>query len=189
MGIIDQETGVRDITKSLLRHEGLRIGAVDGLKTIAQAADIFPGGINRHFADREFSFPSEPREEMMIDVRALLCDGLLRDIFGGINTELDLLCLTQAQIIECVNTYGDEFRFGERFTLFLFMAGRGFFVSLVHPTCPKNINLAINLDRLDFDKKKFKAKRCQVVVPMMAVVRPPSRDLMPATAEMPSYRP
>lgn len=110
-------------------EETLTLDATDGKETIAGAGDLFSGNLAGNFINWNTNIKGNPTEAQNVQVHEMTKNGTFKQIYGSLGTELNTLCLTQAQIIQfvkrhrkwlCVDGYG---------TFFLFKVGDEFFVA------------------------------------------------------------
>ena len=107
------------------------ISATSGLETLANAQDVFTGGIDPNFKKWGCDVLDKPTAEQPVKVYEMVVDGNFRKIFSGFGENLDRLCLTQHQIKAFARDHRDELRVNQNANLSLFKVGTEFFVSNV----------------------------------------------------------
>jgi hypothetical protein len=115
----------------LLTPEPLTLTPTDGSQAIAKASKLFTGYLDPDFENWGTNVSSQPTKETKVEVHELIKDGRFADIFSGLSTNLDNLCLTQPQIIQFVEKHKQWLRADGYGTFFLFKANGEFFVALV----------------------------------------------------------
>ncbi len=116
--------------KSILRllTPNLIIRPTDGKRTLAEATDIFPGGIYGVSCGDS----SEARSETLVDVHELIENATLRQMFEGQGVPLDqLFCLTPDQVIQFIVDHRKRLQPKGYATLFPFKVGENPFVASV----------------------------------------------------------
>ncbi|MHB1316866.1 MAG: hypothetical protein ACYCZW_03375 [Minisyncoccota bacterium] len=111
--------------------EKILIPATTGKRTIAKAKAVFPGYIDGDFVNYGCDIEGASAPETQTDVYELVEDGNYRKIFGSFGVNLDLLCLTQDQIITWVENNRHWLRTDGYGTFFLFKENGEFFVAHV----------------------------------------------------------
>lgn len=138
-------------------------------RTIAKATDVFTGYIDLDFTNLGLDLPSRMTDLHKVDTDEMVRDGTFRDIFEGYNTDLNRLCLTQAQIIRFCVDFRHRLRTGGYGTFFLFKKEENeadeFFVASVG-FCGSG-QLGVDVRRLDFDRVWGAEGRRRVVVPQL----------------------
>lgn len=125
-------TGIVGCLKLISTGEKITIPVTTGKRTIAKARSLFNGYLDSNFANWGLDVESEAALETMTEVYEMVEDSDFRKIFGGFGLNLDLLCLTQDQIIAWVETHRDWLRTDGCGTFFLFkVVGVEFFVARV----------------------------------------------------------
>jgi hypothetical protein len=111
-----------------------KIKAVDGTATIVQAKDVFNShcGISKDFKAFRTGRKDLPTKEILVDVYYLCRDATLLEMFESLSSNLDSLCLTQAQIIEFCSHSTDLFEHNiMKNIFFLFKVEDQFFITTV----------------------------------------------------------
>lgn len=116
----------------LLSNQPLVIGPTDGSKIIADAADVFTAGIDVDFRKWGTNKPGIATKETLISVYELAQDSAFAQMFSSLSSDLDKLCLTQAQIIKLVTTHRNQLRTGGYGNFFLFKSNGDLFVASVY---------------------------------------------------------
>ena len=96
------------VTRLVYGGEELLIGASDGIAVIANAQDVFSGGIDETFAKRTLMDRSLASDETALSLHQVLGGHGFATIFTDINYDLDELVLSQAQIIRFCEKYSDS---------------------------------------------------------------------------------
>jgi len=99
------------------------IPATDGTETLASADDVF-NSIDPNFKNWGLDVAGEPTPQTPVEVYEMVEDGNYRHIFGGVNVNLNRLCLEQSQIKKFVSTEADNYLLKEGWTYFLFLTKR-----------------------------------------------------------------
>jgi hypothetical protein len=87
------------ILKLISGSEKIMIEASDGKATIARAKNTFKSYIDNDFKNWGLDTPGLATPEILLDVHELIQDANFSQIFNSLNSDLDRLVLTQAQII------------------------------------------------------------------------------------------
>lgn len=119
-------------TRLISGAETLTLDETDGTETIAQAGDVFTAGIDGDFVRWNLDVPSQPTKEQKVSVYEMIEDGTSAKIYNGLSSNLDSLCLTQAQGINFVKKHHKWLRADGYGTFFLFKRGEEFFVAYVY---------------------------------------------------------
>jgi len=85
--------------KLISGKEKIMIEALDGQATIANAKDTFKSYLDANFENWGLNTSGPATPETLLDVHEMIEDANFTQIFTGLNTDLDKLVLTQAQII------------------------------------------------------------------------------------------
>ncbi len=111
--------------------ETLSLDATDGSEMIGTADDLFTGYLDGDFKNYGCNVKSKPTGKMNVAVHEMIKDGAYAKIFGYMSEDLNILCLTQPQIIQFVKKHRKWLRTDGYTTLFLFKVGEEFFVAYV----------------------------------------------------------
>ena len=117
--------------KLLSGAETLMLDALDGEETLATAKEVFPLGINDKFKNWGTDKAGIATNEQAVGVHELVKDGTFAQMFGSLGTDLDKLCLTQAQIKNFCKKHPNWLHKDGYVTFFLFKVGYQFFVARV----------------------------------------------------------
>ena len=117
--------------KLLSGAETLMLDALDGKETLATAKEVFPSGIGCDFKNWGTNKPGIATKKTAVDVYELVKDGTFVQMFGSLGTDLDKLCLTQAQIKNFCKKHPNWLRKDGYSTFFLFKVEDQFFVARV----------------------------------------------------------
>lgn len=129
--ITELASGIVGCLKHISLGEKISIPATTGKRTIAKADKVFTGYIDADFVNYGCDVEGAPALEIQTDVYELVENGDFRKIFGSFGLNLDLLCLTQDQIIAWVENNRKWLRTGGYGTFFLFKENGEFFVAYV----------------------------------------------------------
>lgn len=132
--------------------------------TIARAEDVF-SWIDSDFENWNTNKKSPKTDKIKVAVLEQEKDGTFNDIFNSISTDLDSLCLTQAQIIEFVKTYKAELN-QDWYNFFLFKVATEFFVARVRV---RDGELEVYVGRFSDDGVWGAEFRRRFVVPQLAL--------------------
>ncbi len=112
-------TNAKD-TSYLTFLQSTTIAATSGNATIANASKVFTGFLDSDFQIWGTNKSGEDTEPTETHIYEMLKDGTFADLFGSVCSDLDLLCLTQGQIIEFARNNRDLLRQDGYGTFFLF---------------------------------------------------------------------
>ncbi|MEI6238565.1 MAG: hypothetical protein WCP15_03470 [bacterium] len=172
------QTQVKKVAKCITRiipgAESLGFDGTDGKENIAQSVDLFKAGIDRDFTNWGCDVPSDPTAPLNVTVHEMVENGNFMEIFGGINKNLNHLCLTQSQIIQFVQKHRKWLRTDGCATFFLFKVvfDKGtpqereeFFVADVY--FGDRGQLTVGVRRFSNDNVWYGGSRHRVVVPQI----------------------
>ena len=164
------KTQVVGILKLISSGKKLMIPVTNGKRTIAQANNkkkIFTE-IDRDFVNYGCDVESMGKPETETEVYEMVEDGDFRKIFGSFGVNLDLLCLTQDQILSWIEIHSDWLRTDGHATFFLFKADiknvYQFFVTRVNV---RSGGLYVHVFPLSSDGLWYAVYRPRVVVPQL----------------------
>lgn len=100
-------------------------------ETIARADGVFTGWIDLYFTDWNLDVKSPKTDATELAVLEMDKSGTFKELFVSISSDLDSMCLTQAQIVEFVRSHKAHLRTDGYATFFLFKVGNEFFVARV----------------------------------------------------------
>ncbi|HUD04093.1 MAG TPA: hypothetical protein VMR73_01210 [Candidatus Paceibacterota bacterium] len=123
---------IKSCLKLISGGKSIVIGETDGKETLAKAKDLFTGFLDGDFKAYGTDHPAAPTKAMPVEVYEMVENADFRKLFGGFQTELDKLCLTQAQIKSFVKNHSDWLRKDGYATFFLFKVEDKFFVAVVY---------------------------------------------------------
>jgi len=109
----------------------LTVDAVDGTEILADAKDVFSGGIDSDFINWEADEPDRSTVETPVDVYEMTQDATFSQMFGDLSSDVRRLCLTQHQIKNFVKKHRSWLRTEGYATFFLFESKGYFFVAVV----------------------------------------------------------
>lgn len=107
----------------------LTLDPTDGTEVIAEAGSLFNGYLDGDFRNWKTNVKVNPTEAQNVQVHEMTKDGTFEQIYGGLGDNLDLMCLSQAQIIQFVKKHRKWLREDGYGTFFLFKVGEEFFVA------------------------------------------------------------
>ena len=150
--------------KLLSGAETLMLDALDGKETLATAKETFPSGIDGDFKNWGTNKPGIATKEQAVDVHELVKDGTFAQMFGSLGTDLDKLCLTQAQIKNFCKKHPQWLRQNGYATFFLFKVEDQFFVAHVNVDSG---GLRVDVFRFGSDRVWNTENSHRVVVPQL----------------------
>lgn len=104
------------------------IASTEGEVTLAEASDIFTGGLYGDFKSWGTNVPGEDADETAVDVYEMAKGGNYQTLFGSLGDPREL-CLTQGQINEFCNSHRTLLRQEGYGTFFLFEVNRELLVA------------------------------------------------------------
>lgn len=119
------------ILRRLYEEERIVIGPTDGSETIAQASNVFTGGIDPDFINWDLDHPCEPTEEREVEVQEMAESATFAGMFAFLLPDLDSLVLTQHQVKSFCREHRDKLHPEGWATFFLLKEGEEFFVANV----------------------------------------------------------
>ena len=161
---------VRGCLQLISGAETLTLDETDGTETIAQAGSTFNGYLDSDFRNWKLDVASQPTKEQKVSVHEMIEDGTFAKIYNGLSSNLDSLCLTQAQIIGFVKKHRKWLRTDGYGTFFLFKRGDDFFVAYVRQR--DGGSLFVRVRKLAYDDVWYAGYRRRVVVPQLETVAP-----------------
>ena len=108
-----------NILRSLAISEKLSLSKLDGQATIAKAEDVFKSWIDPDFQNWGLSRKGKTTLETEVEVYEMVKNANFKDIFTSLSDDLNLLCLTQDQIIDFCKKHRSHLRQGGYGTFFL----------------------------------------------------------------------
>jgi len=125
--------------------EKIMIESSDGKATIANAKNTFKPYIDGNFNNWKLNTPGSATPEMLVDIYEIIQDANFSQIFNSLNSDLDKLVLTQAQIIGFCEKHPNWLRQEEYATLFLIKVNGEYFV----------VNVRVYSDGLNICASRF----------------------------------
>jgi len=107
------------ILRSLAISEKLYLSESDGRAIIAKAEDVFKSWIYPDFEKLGLNKKSKATLETEVGVYEMVKNANFKDIFTSLSDDLNLLCLTQDQIIDFCKKHRSHLRQGGYGTFFL----------------------------------------------------------------------
>jgi len=117
-----------EILKLISAGENVAIGPTDGTEILAKAKDIFTW-IDSDFVDYGADEPGQATLETSVRVYEMAKDATFAQMFSSLSSDLDRLCLTQAQIKSFAKSHRNWLRSDGYATFFLFKSHGHFFVA------------------------------------------------------------
>lgn len=137
----------------------------DGTDTLADATDVFTGGIYGATRRKKLCAPTK---KTLIAIYEMILDATFRTIFGGFGENLKRLAWQESQIVAFCRDHRNLLRTDGYGTFFLFEGENGgFFVANVN--FDDNGQLKVNVNPLDNDNVWNAEYRHRIVVPKLAV--------------------
>jgi len=151
-----------NVLRLISGNEKIMIEALDGQATIANAKNIFKSFIDTDFKNWGLNNPSSATGETLLDIHEMVRDATFNQMFNSLNTDLDKLVMTQAQIIRFCEKHPTWFRQGGLGTFFLIKENSEYFVVLVGVYSD---GLLVNVYRFGYDYVWRAEYRPRLVVP------------------------
>ncbi len=152
------------ILKLLSKGESIIIDACDGTETLATAKETFKSGIDGDFKNWGTNKPGVSTEDTAVQVHEMVKDATFAQMFGSLGTDLDKLCLTQAQIKNFCKKHPNWLRKDGYATFFLFKVEDQFFVAFVYVYSD---GLNVFVFRFGYDFVWFAECSLRLVVPQL----------------------
>ncbi len=156
-----------DRLKLISGAETLTLDPTDGTEVIAEAGSLFNGYLDSDFRNWKTNVKGNPTEAQNVQVHEMTKDGTFEQIYGGLGTDLNALCLSQAQIIQFVKNHRKWLRTDGYGTFFLFKVGDEFFVAGVD--VDSGGSLVAGVFRFSFGLVWGAGSRARFVVPQLAL--------------------
>lgn len=147
--------------------ETLTLSPTDGNEIIAEAGDLFNGYLDSDFVNWNTNVKGNPTEAQNVQVHEMTKDGTFEQIYGSLGTDLNALCLSQAQIIQFVKNHRKWLRTDGYGTFFLFKVGEEFFVAYVFVYSDGSLHAYVY--RFSYDLVWRAEYRRRFVVPQLAL--------------------
>jgi hypothetical protein len=146
--------------------EDLAIDAADGSEILAEAREMFPGGIDSDFKNWGADERGLATAETPVEVYEMMKDATFSQMFGSLNADVRKNCLTQHQIKNFVRKHRNWIRTDGYATFFLFESYGHFFVARVH--FHDVVRLFVFVYRFGRDDVWGADDRHRVVIPQVA---------------------
>lgn len=140
----------------------------NGMRTIAQAGDVFRGFISPYFREWGLDVPSDSTPQSQVVVDKQIRDGTNIEVFRGYNTDLRHLTLSQPQIILFIRTEADNYVCKDRWTRFrfLFEVKHEFYIAHIERNTKGIYDACVS--RFSRDNERSFAEDCdRVVLPQL----------------------
>jgi len=144
----------------------LTVDAVDGTEILADAKDVFPGGIDSNFINWGADEPGRSTAETPVDVYEMTKDSTYSKMFGSLSDDVQKICFTQAQIKNFAKRNYEWFRTDGYGTFLLFESNGYFFVAYVFFNSIGE--LGMNVNQFDNFNVWDAESRHRLVVPRLA---------------------
>lgn len=154
-----------DFLELISGNESLILDPVDGKETLTVAKDVF-AYIDSDFKNYGAGEKGPATEATPVRVYELTKDATFPQLFGSLSSDVNKLCLTQAQIKGFVKKYRNWLRVDGYATFFLFESNKNFFVACVHVLSDGTLKVFVY--RLVYSSVWFAEDRHRVVVPQLA---------------------
>lgn len=165
--IVELAENIRGCLKLISGAETLTLDSTDGTEVIAEAGSLFNGYLDSDFRNWKTNVKGNPTEAQNVQVHEMTKDGTFEQIYGGLGDNLDVMCLSQAQIIQFVKKHRKWLREDGYGTFFLFKVGDEFFVASVGVDSDGSLYASVN--RVSRDGVWFAGYRRRFVVPQLAL--------------------
>jgi hypothetical protein len=152
--------------KLISQGKELTINAVDGKETLYEAKEVFKSGIDSDLKGWGLNKKGSATPETPVEVHEMIKDATFSKIFSSFGTDLNKLCLTQAQIKNFCIKYPTWLRQDGYGTFFLFKENEQYFVADVYVNSD---GLFVDVRRLEFDDVWYADYLHRIVVPQQAV--------------------
>ncbi|MFM2383724.1 MAG: hypothetical protein RIQ72_296 [Candidatus Parcubacteria bacterium] len=156
-----------DRLKLISGVEMLTLDPTDGTEVIAEAGSLFNGYLDSDFRNWKTNIKGNPTEAQNVQVHEMTKDGTFEQIYGGLGTDPNALCLTQAQIIGFVKKHRKWLRTDGYSTFFLFKVADEFFVAYVYVYSDGSLHAYVR--RFSDDGVCNAESRARFVVPQQAL--------------------
>ena len=108
-----------DILNLLSGSEKILLSKLDGRAIIAKAENVFKSYISSNFENWDLNKESKATQETEIEVYEMAKDATFKKMFTSLSDDLNLLCLTQNQIIDFCKKHRSHLRQDGYATFFL----------------------------------------------------------------------
>jgi hypothetical protein len=167
LGSLEPAENISGYLKLISGAETLTLDSTDGTEVIAEAGSLFNGHLDGDFRNWKTNVKGNPTEAQNVQVHEMTKDGTFEQIYGGLGTDLNALCLNQAQIIGFVKKYRKWLREDGYGTSFLFKVGDEFFVAYVFVNSDGSLYAYVY--RFSYDYVWHAEVRFRFVVPQQAL--------------------
>ena len=117
--------------KLLSETETLMLDTLDGEETLVTAREVFPSSLDDDFENSSTNKAGIATKETVVDIYKQVLDGTFAQMLASLGTDLDKLCLTQAQIKNFCKKYANWLCTDGYATFFLFKVEDQFFIARV----------------------------------------------------------
>lgn len=145
-------------TRSIVTN--LKLPKLSGKETLADSKAF--SYIDSDFKNWGLNQKGKATKPLSVEVREMTADATLQELFTSINPDLEMLVLSQAQILKFIELYRNFLREAGYATFFLFKENNEFFVAFVSV---HESELEADVYRLEYDDVCYGGLRHRVVVP------------------------
>lgn len=138
-----------------------------GEKVIGRAKTTFRSYIDSDFTGWDLNVKGKPTSETPVHIYELVRDGTFAQIYGGLNENLDALCLSQEQIIDFCENHS-EWLSANFWTFFLFKVGEELFFARVSVDSG---GLSVDVRRFSSDHVWHAESRYRFVLPQLTTLK------------------
>jgi hypothetical protein len=150
--------------KLISAGEKIMIEALDGKATIAEAKKIFKSYLDSDFKNWGLNKSGSATAETLVDINEIVEDGNFVQIFTALNSDLNKIVMTQAQIIRFCEKHPTLLRQDGNATFFLIKENDEYFVVSV---VVFSDGLDVRVRRLESDRVWHGEYRRRVVSPQL----------------------
>lgn len=111
--------------------QNLILDATDGTETFIKSRRLFDKYFDDDFISMGLDVPSHPTDIAKVSVYEMIEGGTFRQILESLSFDLDILCLTQGQILVFLKNHWSHLRTHDERNVFLFKRGEDFFIAFV----------------------------------------------------------
>jgi hypothetical protein len=123
---------IRGYLRLISGAEILNLDSTDGTEVIAEARVTFSGYLDYNFIEWKTDVRCEPTKATRVQVYEVAKEGTFKQIYEGFGTDLDALCLSQAQIIQFAKRHSKWFHPKKYGTSFLFKVRNEYLVASLY---------------------------------------------------------
>ena len=165
-GSLQLSQGSSSFLRLISGDETLVIDAVDGSEILADAKDVFTGGIDSDFRSWGADESGHATDATPVDVYEMTKNGTHAQLFGSLNADVEKLFFTQAQIQGFVKKYPNWLRTDGYATFFGFKSNGKRFVAYVYFVGDGALNVRVR--KFEHDYVWHAEHRHRFVLPQLA---------------------